>query len=141
MAKSKKKPLMSDIGLQMQETIDKVKTMKGHTVAKEKLADMEKAVSLIKKAYFNGIKTAEDLAAGNEDFDATDKEKSKADKVINKLRVGWSDANSDFRRDRAADKLQQSVEDAEALSQINSNSPDLQDFSTESMTDNELIRY
>ena len=53
MAKSTKKPIMSDIGLQMQETIEKVKTMKGHTAAKEKLADMEEALSFIKKAYFS----------------------------------------------------------------------------------------
>lgn len=140
MAKSTKKPIMSDIGLQMQETIEKVKTMKGHTAAKEKLADMEEALSFIKKAYFSGVKTAEDLASGNEDFDATDKEKSKADTVINKLRVGWGPSNADFRRDRNADKLHQAAEEAEALTQINSNSPELQDFSTESMSDNELTR-
>ena len=140
MAKTTKKPIMSDIGLQMQETMKKIKTMKGHASAKENLADMEKAISFIKRAYFTGIKTAEDLASGNEDFDATDKEKSKADKVINKLRVGWSCTNANTRGDRTADRLHQAAEDAEALTQMNSNSPEIQNFSTESMSDNELTR-
>jgi len=135
MAKTNKKPLMSDIGLQMQETIDKVKLMKGHTAAKEKLKEMEESLSLIKTAYFNGIKTAEDMTSGNDDYEATEKEKSKADKVINKLRVGWNSETTQLRKDRNIDRLHNAAEDTEAMIQINSNSPDLQDFSTSSVSD------
>lgn len=134
MAKTSKKPLMSDIGLQMQETIDKVKIMKGHTAAKEKLQEMETALSLIKTAYYKGVKTAADMSSGNEDYDASDKEKSKADKVINKLRVGWNTETTGLRRDRNIDKLHNAAEENEAAVQINSNSPDLQDFSTSSIS-------
>lgn len=128
---------MSDVGLQMQETIDKIKLMKGHTAAKEKIKEMEGALSMIKQAFFNGEKRAEDLASNNEDMDASDIEKSKADKVINKLRVGWNSESGDARRDRNIDKLQAAAEeDADsAPMKINSHSPDLQDFSTDSISD------
>lgn len=137
-SKKNKAPIMSDVGLQMQETIDKVKLMKGHAAAKEKLQEMEQAISMIKQAYFKGCKTAEDMTSNNEDFDATDEQKSKADKVINKLRVGWNSDKADARRDRRLDKLQAAVEeqqDSGAPIQINTNSPELQDFSTSSVAD------
>ena len=133
MATSKKKELlMSDIGLQMQETIDKVKTMKGHKAAKDKLKEMEESLGLIKQAYFNGVKTAEDIVSGNKHADSSNAEdtKSKADKVINKLRVGWSSAEGCSRKERMVDKLHSGSEDVTGVAHTNSHSPDLQSFDT-----------
>jgi hypothetical protein len=130
----KKEELMSDIGLEMQETIEKTKTMKGHAAAREKLEEMEQAISMIKQAYFRGVKTAEDMTASNEEFDASEEEKSKADKVINKLRVGWNSERSGVRRDRAIDKIHAAAEENErntAPMRFSTNSPELQDFSTD----------
>lgn len=127
---------MSDVGLQMQETIAKTKLMKGHAAAKEKIKEMEGALSMIKQAFFNGEKRAEDMASNNEEFNASEQEKSKADKIINKLRVGWNSESSDIRRERIIDKLHSAAEDINtAPVQINSNSPELQDFSTNSISD------
>lgn len=136
-SKKMKEVLMSDIGLQMQETIDKVKTMKGHKAAKDKLKEMEESLGLIKKAYFSGVKTAEDIVSGNEEADSTDEaqeQHSKAEKVINKLRVGWNTEEGNFRRDRMADKLHASSEaldsDTGGAMHTNRHCPDLQPFDT-----------
>lgn len=137
MAKSNKQPLMSDIGLEMDDLIKRVKTMKGHKDTKDKLQEMQSIIDslkqdgIIKQAYFQGVKTAEDMASGNEDYDSSDEEKSKADTVINKLRVGWTTELHGDKKDRKIDKIQNSAEaDNESSVQINSSSPELQDFST-----------
>ena len=133
MATSKKKEvLMSDIGLQMQETIDRVKTMKGHKAAKDKLKEMEESLGLIKKAYFNGVKTAEDIVSGNKHTESSDVEehKGKANKVINKLRVGWGSSGC-ARKDRMVDKIHNGAEkEVTGVAHTNSHSPDLQSFDT-----------
>ena len=132
--KKKEELLMSDIGLQMKETIDRVKAMKGHKAAKDKLREMEDSLSMVKQAYFHGVKIAEDIVSGNEDKDSTEvegsKSKSKADKVINKLRVGWSETDGCSRRDRMVDKLHSGSEDVTGMAHTNSHSPDLQSFDT-----------
>ena len=135
-SKKAKELLMSDIGLQMQETIDKVKIMKGHKAAKDKLKEMEESLGIIKQAYYNGVKTAEDIVSGNEDSDSAEEEevKSKADKVINKLRVGWNSEEGNFRRDRLADKLHATShypdKDTGGAMHHNRHCPELQSFDT-----------
>lgn len=133
MTKSTKKDLlMSDIGLQMQETIDKVKTMKGHKAAKDKLKEMEQSLSMIKQAYFCGVKTAEDIVAGNLELgeEAPEKTKRIADKVINKLRIGWSGDEANFRKERAVDKLHHTAENMAGTFHHNRHCADLQPFDT-----------
>ncbi len=131
--------MKSELGVALQDTIDKVKLMKGHKTTKDKLEEMSQAVaactdpgfSMVKKAYQNGVKTAEDMAAANEDFDISKEEESKASRVLRKLRVGWGDkAYGACNREKNLDTRQQAAEDEMGMTQINSNSPELQEFST-----------
>ena len=107
--------------------------MKGHKAAKDKLEEMEQSLSMIKQAYFLGVKTAEDIVAGNEDEESREAKdaKSKAEKVINKLRVGWSDHEALARKERSVDKLHYTAENAAGAMHTNRHCPDIQPFNTD----------
>lgn len=92
------------------------------------LGGMHNAVgqTLIKKAYESGVKYAEDLAASNDEINDHLSE-SAVEKVINKLRVGWSASkiNSDKFTDRVHSMAEAYSESPTAM-RFNSNSPDVQ---------------
>lgn len=147
----KRDKLHSDVSLTMDDVIEKSKKHKANMSLRDKVRDMSSAVapgypevpeSIIKRAYFQGIKLAEDMAAANDDFEH-DKKDSKVDRVMNKLRIGWIDpkltskkilpvveqenyTHGDFLDDRQNHINSSRGENNMGMTQINQESPELQ---------------
>jgi len=146
MAQTKKEQLLSDLGLSMHGTMERIKNHKNNHQLKQKVTEMNQTVlpaknQQILNSYESGIKHAEDMAASNEDFHE-EHHKGKAKEILKRIRIGWAHPKHTAknalplgrRRDFVHDDMFENEvhhhhgDSDEGLTQINSNSPELQDF-------------
>lgn len=136
---TKRELLKSDLGLSMADTIERIKTHKGNHAMRGKMTDMQGVVTplsdgLIHRAYENGVKTAEDVAASNEEIN-DHLQNTKIQNVLRKMRVGWTHPARGMRKsveqrtDERCGMATNLIEDAPNL-QINQSSPEIQDPDT-----------
>ena len=91
----KKMPASSPVGLEMDNIMAKLKMHKAHKGVKDSIGNMQSSLGMIKKAYLDGVKYAEEeIESDSDNGETSTNNQDESSKIISILRRGWPDVKS-----------------------------------------------